>query len=51
METFKERDARLGREKWERMTGEAHPDNNPIKPIRSILDVVDMEIKTLGFAQ
>lgn len=51
METFKERDARLGREKWERMTGEIHPDNNPTKPIRSILDVVDMEIKTLEFAQ
>ena len=34
-ESFKERDARLGREKWERMTGEQHPDNNPAAPIRS----------------
>jgi len=46
-ETFKERDARLGREKWERMTGEQHPDNNPTAPTRSILDVVDVEIKIL----
>lgn len=26
-ETFRERDARIGREKWERMTGRVHPDN------------------------
>jgi uncharacterized protein YdaU (DUF1376 family) len=50
-ETFKERDARLGREKWERMTGEQHPDHLPAGPIRSILDVVDIEIKTLGMTQ
>jgi len=50
-ETFKERDTRLSREKWERMTGEQHPDNAPTGPIRSILDVVDIEIKTLGMTQ
>lgn len=50
-ETFKERDARLGREKWERMTGEQHPDNNPAAPSRSILDVVDVEMKMLGAMQ
>lgn len=26
-ETFKERDSRLGRERWEEMTGQMHPDN------------------------
>lgn len=46
-ETFKERDARLGREKWERMTGEQHPDNNPAALSRSILDVVDVEMKMI----
>lgn len=50
-ETFKERDARLGREKWERMTGEQHPDNNPTAPTRSILDVVDVEIKILELSK
>jgi len=50
-ETFKERDARLAREKWERMTGEQHPDNNPAAPSRSILDVVDVEMKMIGAMQ
>ncbi len=50
-ESFRERDARLAREKWERMTGEQHPDHAQTAPVRSILDVVDIEIKTLGMAQ
>jgi len=50
-ETFKEKDARLAREKWERMTGEQHPENGPAPPVRSILDVFDVETKTLGLTQ
>ena len=50
-ETFKERDARLAREKWERMTGEQHPDHAPAAPTRSILDVVDVEMKMIGAMQ
>lgn len=51
VETYKERDARLAREKWERMTGEKHPENGPAPPVRSILDVFDVETKTLGLTQ
>ena len=50
-ETFKERDARLAREKWERMTGEQHPDHAQATPTRSILDVVDVEMKMIGAIQ
>jgi len=32
-ETFKERDARLGRERWEQMTGQVHPENMRSQPI------------------
>ena len=49
IETWKERDARLAREKWERMTGEQHPENAPTAPPRSILDVFDVDTKTLEF--
>ena len=49
-ETFKERDARQAREKWERMAGEQHPDGQQ-EPARSILDVVDTEIKILRIAK
>jgi len=37
-ETFKERDARIGRERWEQMTGQIHPDSPP-RPDRNVIDV------------
>lgn len=37
-ETFKERDARIGRERWEQMTGQVHPDSPP-RPDRNVIDV------------
>jgi hypothetical protein len=33
VETFKERDARLGRERWEQMTGQRHPENMRANPV------------------
>ena len=36
-ETFKERDAREGRRRWEEMTGQTHPDNLP----KNIIDVIE----------
>ncbi len=41
-ESFRERDARAGRAKWEEMTGEIHPDNQDVPTIGSILSVVDV---------
>jgi len=41
-ESFRERDARAGRARWEEMTGEAHPDNRDAPAIGSILNVVDV---------
>ena len=41
-DTFKERDARAGRARWEEMTGEIHPDNQDVPTIGSILSVVDV---------
>jgi len=43
-ETFKERDARLGRERWEEMTGRSHPDNKLTyidAPSRNILEITN----------
>jgi len=36
-ESFKERDAREGRRRWEEMTGQTHPDNLP----KNIIDVIE----------
>jgi len=44
VETFKERDARLGRERWEQMTGQRHPENT-----QSAIDVYTMDL--LGVLQ
>lgn len=38
-QSFRERDARIARERWEEMTGEQHPDNAPRS---NILDFVDL---------
>lgn len=43
-ETFKERDARLGRERWEEMTGRSHPDSKLTyidAPSRNILEITN----------
>lgn len=47
-ESFRERDARKGRERWEEMTGEQHPDNVPKTSDQpsNILNVV--EVPRLG---
>ena len=46
-ETFKERDARLGRERWEEMTGQQHPDSLP----KNIVNVIDSQILELSHDQ
>lgn len=49
-ESFKERDARIGRERWEEMTGEQHPDNAP-RRVSNILNVIDVTpAKRIGAA-
>jgi hypothetical protein len=49
LESFKERDARIGRERWEQMTGERHPDSEPSQAPSSILNVIDITpIKRIG---
>ena len=48
-ESFRERDARAGRERWEEMTGEQHPDNAKQKPHSNILNVIDVStVKRIG---
>lgn len=37
-ESFRERDARLGRERWEQMTGQTHPDNLP-RQCGTVIDI------------
>jgi hypothetical protein len=37
-ESFRERDARLGRERWEKMTGQTHPDSIQTKP-SNVIDI------------
>jgi hypothetical protein len=37
-ESFRERDARLGRERWEKMTGQTHPDSIQTKP-NNVVDI------------
>jgi hypothetical protein len=39
-ESFKERDSRKARERWEEMTGESHPDSN-------VLNVIDIPVKRI----
>lgn len=46
-ETFRERDARLGRERWEQMTGQPHPDN----VARRAANVIDITPQFLELAQ
>lgn len=48
-ESFRERDARLGREKWERLTGRQHPDNQPTDVLDDTLSVTD--VTTLEISQ
>lgn len=45
-ETFKERDAREGRRRWEEMTGQTHPDNLP----NNIIDVIPSQLLELTHA-
>lgn len=47
VESFKERDARIGRERWEQMTGKVHPDNVPKQPS----NVIDITPQFLEIAQ
>ena len=50
IESFKQQDARIGRERWEQMTGEHHPDNTPMPP-SNILNVIDATpVKRIGAA-
>ncbi len=46
-ESFRERDARIGRERWEQMTGETHPDNQP----KASGMVIDSASKVLEISQ
>jgi hypothetical protein len=46
METFRERDDRLGREKWELMTGRVHPESVRAQALGGF--VVDVATKQLG---
>lgn len=49
VESFRERDARIGRDRWEQMTGEQHPDNVP-RP-SNVLDVIEaISLKRIGAA-
>lgn len=41
-ESFRERDARTGRERWEEMTGEQHPENAKQQTPSTILNVIDV---------
>lgn len=50
IETFAERDARIGRERWEEMTGRIHPDNLP-KVTSPTAFVVDVSTQKLEFQQ
>lgn len=48
LESFKQADARIGRERWEQMTGEKHPDNLS-KSTSDILSVIDITpVKRIG---
>lgn len=47
IESFKERDAREGRKRWEQMTGEVHPENMQ----KTSLNVIDITPKFLETAQ
>ena len=47
IETFRERDARQGRERWEQMTGQTHPDN----VARRAANVIDITPQFLELAQ
>ena len=47
-ESFKQQDARKGRERWEEMTGEQHPENAPAQPSK-VLNVIDfIELPRIG---
>jgi len=50
METFRERDARLGREKWERLTGRQHPDS-PRHEVFDDLTLPATDVTTLEISQ
>ena len=50
VETFRERDARLGREKWERMTGRIHPDSIRAQA-STVLDVITSNTLEIEHAQ
>ncbi len=41
-ETFAERDARIGRERWEQQTGRVHPDN---MPARTVIDITPQRME------
>lgn len=38
-ETFRERDERLARERWERMTGQRHPDSTAADRMANVIDI------------